>query len=110
MSFNTGTPWCYGIDDTASCNCAIADDCQVDGIETVKRSTDYKDISLSLSGFSTGLGDPYVEYEGTRGVASASGKAILSSSGLSTTVNSNKIGLITTCSDTVASYMSCTNP
>ena len=111
VSFNAGSSWCYGIDDTAACDCTVSNDCQVDGAEAVKRSSDYKNLSLNVAGFSGGVGNEYVQFEGSRGVASASGSATIStSSGISATVISNKIGLVTMCSDDLASYVSCSNP
>ena len=106
ISFKGGANWCYGVDDTAACDCSIANDCQVGGIETVKKSTDYNNISLAVTGFSGG-GIPYVQFEGLRGIASSSGSVTLSLSGLSTTMTSNKIGLVSLCSNQIASYTSC---
>lgn len=110
VSFNNSATWCYGLSDTTSCDCTVAGSCTVDGIETVKRSTDYNNnITLAATGFSGG-NVPFVQFEGLRGVASSTGSINISIGGVSSTVALNRIGLATVCSDQVASFISCANP
>lgn len=107
VSFKSGTAWCYGIDDTAACDCSTANDCQIDGVEKVINSTDFSGTSLALTGFTTGGGEVYVQYEGIRGVASDSGSLTITRMGKSATVKSNKIGLIENCSNDLVTYNIC---
>jgi len=106
VTFTAGTNWCYGIDDSAPCECATADSCQIDGIEKVMRGVGSSD-SIAVSGFTTGGGGSYVQFEGIRGVANNSGAISISRSGISATVSSNRLGLISNCSNDIASYQSC---
>lgn len=38
--------WCHGIDDTAACNCTVANDCQVGGMPKVTQGSDFKGVTL----------------------------------------------------------------
>ncbi len=48
--FNTaGATWCAGITTANTCDCTVANACQVDGAERVVRGSDYKGISLAAN-------------------------------------------------------------
>lgn len=107
VSFQSGANWCYGVDDSAACDCSTSNDCQIDGVEKVIRSSDFSGTTMSFSGFTSGGGFVYVQYEGIRGVASNSGTVTFSRAGFSSTLSSNKLGLLDTCSNDLVTYLSC---
>jgi prepilin-type N-terminal cleavage/methylation domain-containing protein len=61
-----GSTWCYGMDDTAVCDCGTSNDCQVDSNEHVYSSADYKDITLASS--FTQASDKYFVFNPRRGM------------------------------------------
>lgn len=79
LSFNEGADWCYGLDDTAYCNCSTANDCQIDGVEKVRSSADHLGISL-ISTFTP----DQVKFDPVRGMVNEQG------SGQFTSVNGMK--------------------
>ena len=108
VSFVTGTAWCFGISDSGNpCNCQTANSCQIGGVERVISSQNYRGITLSVSNL-TGTTPKYAEFEGIRGTLTNTGSITLSNTGYATTMNINKLGLITICSDSIRSYNACT--
>lgn len=107
VSFQAGANWCYGVDDTAACDCGTANDCQIDGAEKVVRSTDYREVSMALTGFTTAGGNRYIQFEGIRGVASDSGSVTFSLNAKTVVLSTNKMGLVQTCSNKLVSYNAC---
>lgn len=110
LSLRTGANWCYGLSDTADCDCTVANSCLVNGVQTVLRNSSYsgQPLSLSVAGFSGTASAPYIQFQGNRGTVSVGGSAGFSSSGLSTSISTNTKGLVTICSDNISSYISCT--
>ncbi len=45
VSFSPGTNWCYGIA-LAACACGVAGSCQLDGVDKVVSSGDFRGVSL----------------------------------------------------------------
>ena len=110
LSFQPGNPWCYGLSDSSTCNCALANSCTVQGLQTIMSSTNYSGelLSLSTSGFNGASSNPYITFKGNQGSIDTAGTITLSTaSGLSTIISANQQGLITICSNTVSSYPSC---
>lgn len=103
FSFNTGTNWCYGIDDTATCDCTVSDDCQISGVTKVVSASDYDNVSLGASGFS---GNGF-SVDGLRGTLSDSGYFDVTLNSRTITVKLTPIGLVGTCSSTEVGYEAC---
>jgi type IV fimbrial biogenesis protein FimT len=105
VDFNLGTDWCYGLDDTAACDCAIAGDCQVDGIEKVVRSTEYRGITLPSTTFAgDGTG-----FNARNGTALGAGEALFQGpQGITAKVVLSGLGRARICSgETILGYPSC---
>lgn len=107
VTFKSGTNWCYGLDDVAGCDCDVANDCEVSGASKVVSAADYTNVSLTMSGFSTAGGLTYAEFEGLRGVLADTGNLEFAINGKSGTVNINKLGFVSYCSDDLKAYVSC---
>lgn len=107
VSFQSGANWCYGVDDSSECDCSTSNDCQIDGVEKVVRASDFNGITMSFTGFTSGVSNSYVQFEGVRGVASNSGTVTFSRAGFSATLSSNRLGLLETCSNDLVTYQSC---
>lgn len=112
VSFKTGSNWCYGLSDTAACDCSTVNSCTVNGLQTVINSTRYTGPSMTLdvAGFSGAASSPYILFQGNRGTVGTAGSASLGLSSLSVTISTNTMGLVTICSDNISGYPSCTNP
>jgi Tfp pilus assembly protein FimT len=108
VSFNTGNNWCFGVSDSGgSCDCSVANSCQIGGVEKVVNSQMYTGITLTVNNLS-GSNPRFVEFEGIRGTVTNTGSITFANTGYSTTTSLNKLGLISICSDTVRSYTACT--
>ena len=106
VSFQPGANWCYGIDDTAACNCNVVNDCEFEGAEKVIRGTDYKNTVLAVNGWGAGI--PFIFFEGTRGMSNRSaGAATFTTNTKTTNIASNRIGRIEICSDSLIDYKGC---
>src|SRR5690606_35001378 len=92
VSFQTGANWCYGIDDASSCDCNTANDCTVDGNEYVVNSSNFNDVSISLTALNSSGGISFFTLEGNRGTVDVTGSVIFSVNGKSITVNVTKMG------------------
>ncbi|MDA1106964.1 MAG: GspH/FimT family pseudopilin [Proteobacteria bacterium] len=92
VSFTTGADWCYGID-TATCNCATANDCQLDDIEKVVSASGFRGVSLAetFDGVDTDF-DP-------RHGSADNGTATLSSNYGSIKIIVGNLGRVRICSD-----------
>ncbi len=110
LSLKTGANWCYGLSDTANCDCATVNSCQVNGVQTVLNNSNYsgKPLTLAVTGFSGTSGAPFIQFQGNRGTISDAGSAGFSSSGYSATLTTSTMGLVSICSDTVSGYKLCT--
>lgn len=108
LSFNPIATWCYGLSDLGPCDCTVANNCTVNGVQTIVNSANYSGpaIPLTITGFSGASSNPYIQFDGKRGTIVAAGTVSLSQAGLSISVLANTMGLVTRCSNTVASYPS----
>lgn len=104
VAFSTSTNWCVGLSDAGNCNCNTSGNCLIQGVERVVSSTTYPGVSISSTGFTS---NSYVQFEGTRGVASDLGSITLSNGAYVITLSVNKMGLLGTCSTTVTGYRTC---
>ncbi len=109
LSFTPGANWCYGLNNTAACDCTVANSCRINIIETVVRSTDYpgQATTLAVNGFSGG-GAPSIIFQGNLGDIALGGTAVFSLLDFSVTITVNTKGLVTICSDNVKGYSLCT--
>lgn len=107
ISFKAGNNWCYGIDDTAVCDCNLTNDCQISGVEKVVNSTDFTNTSLAINGFTVAGTNTFIRFEGIRGLASDTGIVTFSRQNLSASISMNKTGLMQTCSNDLVSLASC---
>lgn len=107
LSMKGGENWCIGIDNLASCDCRVVDSCQFDGIENVVRFNQLPDNVLNITGYIDEIGYKSVNFEGIRGTSNASGSISISRAGLRTTVSSNLIGMVDSCSNDIKSYNPC---
>jgi len=112
VSFATAAPWCYGIDDTAACNCKTANDCQVAGQTRVITGADYGGTNMSGAAFAGGgsstVFNPQLGTAQTATLAPRNGTiTLLSPDGDSTQVRVSLAGRINICSDDLWSYEGC---
>lgn len=95
VSFSAGTDWCYGIA-LATCACGTTGSCQLDGVEKVVSSSNFRGVSLP-SAYLTFTGAK-TTFEPRRGTAGA-GTATLSSSTGSVELTVSSLGRVSICSD-----------
>lgn len=101
VSLVPGSNWCYGINTGATCNCSVANSCNLG------RTTAPNSVNLTLS--TSGLTSNSVRFEPNHGAASSSGSATFTTSDGSTAI-SVKIGLLgslTLCSGQLTGYQAC---
>ncbi|QMT59545.1 GspH/FimT family protein [Legionella sp. PC997] len=108
LSFSP-TTWCYGLSDTAPCDCTVVNSCMVKSIQTIVRSGDYSGnpVALSITGFSGTSSAPYIIFDGFHGTITSGGSITVSLSDKSARINANSMGLVTVCSNTVSGYQTC---
>ncbi len=97
VSFSAVTDWCYGIA-LAACACGTANSCQLDGVDKVVSSSNFRGVSLAenLSGSTS--------FDPRRGTAN-NGTVSLTSSSIGTIkVIVSTPGRVRICSDNVAAY------
>lgn len=107
--FNTtGAAWCAGMTTNTTCDCTVANACQVDGAERVIRGGDYKGILLAVS---TPDSSSTFAFSPLRGTANVAGNAeVTSANGLKVrVVVKNTTGRIRLCSPSgsVTGYPAC---
>jgi type IV fimbrial biogenesis protein FimT len=113
LSFGGTSPaWCYGIKEETSCDCTIANDCSIDGIEKVVTNEQYGDTTL----IATFPGGPPEEtgFEPLRGFSENSsgsfsnGTVTLTNDGREAVIIISTLGRVRICSDTgFGGYESC---
>lgn len=105
-----GASWCYGIDDTASCNCSTSNDCQIDAITKVTSMTDYTGITLNTTDATT------FRYDARRGLPETTSDNNISESSYNFTntegdavrVTINPVGRVKLCTSTgFRGYLAC---
>jgi prepilin-type N-terminal cleavage/methylation domain len=103
---NKGTTnWCYGMKEEVTCDCTIANDCTIDGVERVVKADDFPNTSATWA-YSLGL--DYTEFDALRGFANPIGSTTFSIGSASAKITSSLQGRVTICSDTaVGGYPSC---
>ena len=97
--FQTGGSWCYGATTATTCDCSIADSCNLGESSYLE----HKNVSLSLAGFASDT----ITFEGIRGLADDSGEAIFTLNSKSIRVHIGRLGNLSICSDDVGGYGSC---
>lgn len=98
FTINPGADWCYGIDDTAACDCTVANDCQVEGGARVSTATDFNNTTLTTT--LDALPDTAILFDPRRGLPNNAGDIVITSSGgLVAEVRMNAIGRLSICSD-----------
>lgn len=84
--------WSYGLDDSASCDPQISDDCQINGSERVYRSGEWKNVRMAHT-----FMDAEVSFEPRRGMVSDPAAVILSSPAGVVEVSLSPIGYVSVC-------------
>lgn len=105
VSFSgSGASWSYGVDDAASCDPGVSNDCTVNSAERVYSSNAWKNVSLSQSFAGNSL-----SFEPRRGTVSGSGTVQLTSAAGEIDVTVSPIGYISACSPgaSLGSYSPC---
>lgn len=101
VSFSTGTDWCYGIA-LATCACGTPGSCQLDGVEKVVSSSNFRGVSLPSADLT--FSGEKTTFDPRRGTAN-NGTASLTSSSIGTVkVIVSTPGRVRICSDNVAAY------
>lgn len=105
-----GSSWCFGLDDTASCNCSTSNDCQIDSITKVTSVTDYTGITLDTDD------ETNFRYDARRGLPETTSNNTLPESSYTFTnaegdavrVTINPVGRVKLCSSTgFRGYVAC---
>jgi len=90
FQFNTDS-WCYGVDDTpADCDCTSPATCKVSNMQRVVTSSDYKNVTLAVTGFD----GTTIDFEPRQGLPSDDGEFTFTINGQSKKVNINVVGKI----------------
>ena len=105
LSFGGTSPaWCYGLKEVATCDCATANDCSIDGIEKVVTNEQYGDTTL-LAAFPGGPPEE-TGFEPLRGFSENSsgsfsnGTVTFTNDGREAVIIINTLGRVRICSDT----------
>lgn len=107
VSFQVGTNWCYGLDDTGSCDCSTSNDCTISGAEAVVSAGGFRDVTMSLSGLNSSSGTSFITMEGNRGTVDVTGTVTFTTNGKSITVNVTRMGNPSKCSSQIVGFSSC---
>lgn len=102
VSFQTGSSWCYGINSGSSCNCMVANNCNLGVTQT--------GASQQLSLATNGLSSNAIQFGGTHGAANTSGSVTFSLSSQSTTLVKVSVGVmgdLQMCSTNISGYAGC---
>lgn len=101
--FQSGTNWCYGLNNNSSCSCSVTNNCQLNGTTKIITSSNFNGVTLNTSNFS----GANTAFEGVRGTVSNTGTITLSNNGKSVSIIINKMGYIQICSNTFSGYNPC---
>jgi len=101
-----GIQWCYGIDDQASCDCDIPDDCAINGVENITTFNEFNGIHLMKAKFGK---HHYTVFDPARGTSQSGGLNngtawFTSSKGYTTAVIVTRLGRIRICSPNLTNY------
>jgi len=105
VNMSPGASWCYGLNQSSSCNCAQANSCKIDGTEKKVTSADFPSIVMSTFGFSSNT-FRFNHLQGTSNVSE--GRVIFYVGKKSISIIINAAGRILICSNTVSGYKPCT--
>lgn len=114
ITVKSGSGWCYGLDDTGSCDCSVANDCKVNNVTKVINGTDYHHIQMSGATFAQ-PGDNYIVFnprrgmpEDNSGILRTGAISFVTSGNDNLTVQVNPVGRIRVCTSTgYRGYTSC---
>lgn len=92
FSFQTGSSWCYGLNDNSTCNCNVSNNCLLNSSSAVSRSTtsSISGITLTNSGSATST-----YFDKLRGTTSSALALTLTKNSKTINININNMGEIT---------------
>lgn len=107
VAISAGTNWCFAISDGGGCNCNTANSCTFGGNSRVTSSTNYPNVTTTVTGLTTSGGNTYLEVTGTRGLVTNTGQVNFAINGMTLSVVINKAGHVSLCSNTIMDYDPC---
>jgi type IV fimbrial biogenesis protein FimT len=114
MEFNVtdSNTWCYGFKVDASCDCNIANSCEIDGIEKVVSSDDYGKVSntestVQINGGAIGYPTSVISFTPLRGQTTNGNITFRLSDSRSVKVSTNIRGRVVICSDSGMGFAGC---
>ena len=101
VNFQTGLSWCYGVNATSNCNCAVPNSCALQVVTAPASQT----TNLTA----TGLVNNSVSFEPTHGAAGARSVITFTYTGTTTAMSVEVpiMGSVVLCSTTIAGYSAC---
>lgn len=105
VNLSPGSPWCYGLNQSSSCNCTQTNSCKIDGTEKKVTSAEFPSIAMSTFGFSNNT-FRFNHLQGTSNVSE--GKVVFYIEEKSIDITINNAGRVLICSNTVSGYQPCT--
>lgn len=103
VAVQTGTNWCYGLSDSANCDCTVSNSCQLNGAERVVRSTSHPNVSIAV----TGLTGNAVSFEGVHGTTGVTGQVDFTSASMTLSTAIRSMGHVRVCSSHIGGYSPC---
>lgn len=104
VSLSTGSSWCYGLTTAASCDCSLANSCNLGQVASADYSGTVK--TLTATGITT-----QIVFEPKRGTVTPTGTVIFTSGtdseAKTITVNLNSMGSAQVCSSSFGEYKEC---
>lgn len=98
--FQTGSSWCYGLTTAASCDCGVANACDLGQSQASDYSNTVDD--LALNGIVSS-----VAFEGDRGTVTPAGTVTFTSAAGSISIVLNSMGSPEVCSSDIGDYQEC---
>jgi type IV fimbrial biogenesis protein FimT len=103
---DSGATWCAGMTTAGTCDCTVANACQIDGVDRLVRGTDFKGIVLTSP-----ADEALFSFTPQRGTANSGNAQVQSSEGLQVRVIVTGTGRIRLCSPSgsgnIAGYPVC---
>jgi len=96
-----GTDWCFGLSVDTGCDCRVAGQCLIDGVERVSWGRDHPGISIAV-----GLSGKRFSFQPRRGTVTAGHVQFTAAQGKSLRVVVSGLGRIRTCSPAGAARLS----
>ncbi len=103
VAVQTGTSWCYGLSDAATCNCTTSNSCKLNGIERVVSVTAFPGVTIGVSGLTGNA----MSFEGIHGSSGATGQVNFTASSKTLSAAVTPMGNIRICSSNVGGYSGC---